>query len=62
MLKQHGSTYMHIIFSIVNSTVLHNTWLVESMDAELQVWWKQTYGELTRSYTQTFDYSKVWCP
>ena len=33
----HRPTYTWIFFSI-NTTVLHDRWLVESLDAELQIW------------------------
>ena len=42
-LEQHGfelcrSTYRRIFFPTVNTVVLHDPWLVESMDAEWWVW------------------------
>ena len=49
-------------FSVVNTSVLHNPQLVESMDVELQIWRNRVYGGLTISYMQIFDCVEGKCP
>lgn len=41
-------------FSTVNTAVLYNWWLVESVDSELRIWRKQVYEGLTIGYMDTF--------
>lgn len=42
-------------FSIVNSTVLQDPWLVESVDMELQIWRNHVFKGPTINYTQIFN-------
>ena len=47
--------------SVVNITVLRDSQLVESKDAEPWIWRDHKHGELTLSYTQSFNSVEVWC-
>lgn len=46
---------IHKYFSVVNSTVLHNPWLVESVDGDWGTEEPWIQG-LTINYTWIFDY------
>lgn len=50
----HGPTY----FSIVSTIVLHDIQLVESTDAEPQIWTNHICGGPAVSYTWIFDRMK----
>ena len=50
------------IFSVVNSTGLHNPWSVESMDAELQIWRNHVYRGPAINYTWIFNSQEGLCP
>ena len=57
--EQHGfelcrSTYTQI-FSTVDTTVLHDPQLLESMDVEPHIWRNWVSGGLTLIYMQVFD-------
>ena len=55
-----GSTYMWIFFSTVNTTVLHDQRLVESMNVEQGIQRNQGWGP-TINYTQIFDCAEGRC-
>lgn len=46
------------VFPTVNTTVLHDLWLVESSDAELQTRRNRAYKELTINYTRISDWTE----
>lgn len=49
-------------FSTVNTTVLYNLQLVESVDEVLQIERKRVYRGLTISYMWILSSAKGWCP
>lgn len=53
-----GSTYMQI-FLIVNTIVLHDPLLVESMQVETQIQMNYRYGGPTIIYMQIFNYGEA---
>ena len=53
---------IHGFFSIVNTTLLHDPWLVEFLDVEPQIWRDLVYRRQTIHYTHIFGCPKGQCP